>query len=341
MRSRAAFLPSPGDPYVLLNTISYFHFWEEEVDALYININSDVELEVIDALKALLIHPKIKLIYQSAVVGHGEALNRMLDACVEDNILFIEDDSLIFKSGVVDHYFNIIESNEYDIIGSPRMSCSLEWAEIAKNKFNLDYSGYGDKGPNYWPCFLWCKKRDLLNTDRNFSNTGFKKGSLFLNSVLNDDVAADTFAWATMQLREQGLRFFDIPQYHANPHDEQNKINKIGIFDGKCPYIHLGSLSSGIASYLIDENGRRLKERIKYNIIPAPLQSPLDMDRAELERRVAWWKEAFDVGTSKYGFYVAGFSDSYLFAINNLIKICDLNATRVSRWTSLYKEVMK
>lgn len=341
MTSRAAFLPSPGDPYVLLNAMKYFPIWESEIDKLYININSDIEAPVIEELKNKLTHPKINLQYHDRVTGHGTAINNMLEVCSEDFIVLIEDDSVIFRKGIVDSYFKYLEEGKFDVIGSPRMSCSSLWAELAKNKFGLDYSGYGDRGPNYWPCFLWCKRSDLLKTDRNFSNAGFLKGQSFLNTILTEDIVSDTFAWATMQLRSLNLRFLDIPQYHCHPADiNHHKGLKLGVFDGRCPYFHFGSLSSGIASYLLDENGRKLKERTKLSIAPDKLNPQLEMDINELYRRVGWWREAYEVGTKQYGFYVKDFSEAYEYAINNLIKTYALDPIKIQQWVDIYKDVI-
>lgn len=338
--TRAAFLPSPGDPYVLLNCLKYFPVWENEVDTLYININSDIEYAVIDELIKKLNHPKIKFSHIPYVAGHGTSINYMLEQCVEDHILLIEDDSIIFRPGIVNKYFQFLENGTYDVIGSPRMSCSPYLAEIAKQKFGLNYEGYGDRGPNFWPCFLWTKKSCLLNTSREFNNYGWKKGAEFLGTTLTEDIVGDTFVRASIELRALGCKILEVKQYHAHPADVSfHKKNKMEIFDGNCSYIHFGSLSSGISSYLLDENGRRLKERIKLDIVPDPLQSPLDMATEELERRVAWWTEGYRVGTKEFNYYVSGFSEAYQYAIQNLITLCNLQPANIERWVSIYKEL--
>lgn len=339
--SRAAFLPSPGDPYVLMNCLKYFlDVWSDEVDTLYIQINSDIEKNVIDKLLEKLNHPKIKVIFRDAVLGHGTSLKIMLDACDEDYIMLIEDDSIIFKKGTVDSFFKLLESDRYDVIGSPRMSCNPKLADIAKSKFSLDYSGYGDKGPNFWPCFLWATKDILLKTSMNFNNFAWDVGDNLLGTILDEKVVGDTFVKASLELRELGARILEIPQYHSNPDDLSfYKPQRRGIFDGSCSYIHFGSLSSGISSYLADENGRRLKERTKDGPC-SPLQNPLDMDIRELERRIAWWQEGLRVSVEEFALDIDGFEDAYRYALSRLMTLSGMTQQNVSRWVDVYKGLM-
>jgi hypothetical protein len=142
--SRAALLPTPGDPF-LLTLWSYFfkNVWGKEIDKLYICINniflpesteyikslfkdcSNVEIEFID----LISHPNV-------VGDHGKIIAHMLNQVEEDYILLIEDDGFIFKPGYVNDYFLKLENYEYDLIGSRRGSCSDVIIEQSKIKYN-------------------------------------------------------------------------------------------------------------------------------------------------------------------------------------------------------------
>lgn len=342
-QSRAVFLPSPIDPYVLLHCLWFFeNIWQDEVDKLYIHLNSDIERPVAYALIELLkTNSKITVIYSDHITNHGTAIDTMLSQCYEDNILLIEDDSAIFKKGVVDYHFNLLETDQYDVLGSPRGSCSQNWANIAKDKFSLDYSGFGDKGPNYWPCFLWAKRRCLLATDRDFNAKTFQKGENFLGTILEELACGDTFAWTSVQLRTLGFRIKEIKQYHCNPQDKAfYKPRRLGIFDGKCGYIHFGSLSSGISGYLIDENNKHLKDRLKSYAQPEVRNTKIDMDVGEIQTRLALWNEGYRIGT-KMGYYCEGFSEAYKYALEYLQKRAELTDDDWKQWIQLYKhEVM-
>lgn len=319
--SRAGFLPSPIDPFVLLHCLYYFYeVWQDEVDKLYICLNSDIEQEVINNILELVKHPKIVFSYYPRVIGHGKAIDVMLSESTEENILLIEDDSIIFKKGIVDSYFKQIESGEFDLIGSPRISCDRKLAEDLCVEFGLDIYKWGDAGPNFWPCFLFIKRKHLLMTDRIFGNSHL----------------GDTFVNTSIQLRRMKLKIKEIPQYHCSPDDFQNKENGVGIFDGECGYMHFGSLSSGIENTLLDGKQIPLKERTK-NIDPVVLRADLtEMEKRELEKRVMWWQRAYDLNSNKFG----EFGLVYRKAIENVIEKCGLSMDKITNQRKLYEEVI-
>jgi hypothetical protein len=342
--SRAAFLPSPGDPFVLMHCIKYFkEVWADEVDRLYININSDIEAEVVEQLMKDLEWPgKITTIYTNRTMGHGWSISRMLDECGEQFILLIEDDSIIFRKGWVDSMFKKIESEEYDVIGSPRMSCSPLIAEIAKEKLNLNYEGWGDKGPNFWPCFLFTRKSLLAHTDRHFGNKKWMKGTELLGTILPEEVVGDTFVNTSLQLRSLTEKILEIPQYHCTPDDFQNAKDGRGMFDGTASYMHFGSLSSGIENTLLDPNGKPLKDRKKEDTPAVKIHIPdTDQEKSEMEKRVMWWTEASATWNPQPDQKTTGFHFAYGYGIGNLIKYCKLSISNINNWRKLYMKVIK
>lgn len=333
--SRAVFLPSPGDPYVLLHCLSYIDNWINEIDKLYININSAIDPKLIEKTIVKLNHPKMDITYVDHSLDHGGSLNYMLERCSEDNILLIEDDSIIFKKGIVDRYFRVLENNEADVIGSPRGSCTNWIWETARERYNLDYSGFGDKGPNLWPCFLYTKRQTLLDTDRNFCARRWSKGDSLMGQTVPGDEAGDTFVNTSIQFREKGLRIMEIPQYHCGPDDFAYVMGRLNMFDGQCGYLHFGSLSSGIHGYLHDIDSIPLASMKLTN--PRPVSIPLpstEQERTELERRVSIWEEAskFDID--------AQWDKIYREAVQRVIKENKLDWNTCSRWSNLYRGII-
>ncbi len=318
--TRCAFLPANGDPYVLLHTAEYFKVWSSEVDKLYILFNSTIDSSLVEPLKKLLDHPKIVFFYVDHTMGHGEAINYLLDRCTEDSIMLIEDDSIIFKKGIVDTYFKIIESNSDAIVGSPRMSCPADVSDKLKVEFGLNYEGWGDKGPNLWPCFLFASRKNLLNTDRNFGASKF----------------GDTFVNTSIQLRRNGCTFYEIPQYHCSPDDEQNKADCRGIFDGECGYMHFGSLSSGIENTLVNDDDIPLKDMIEPSAPPIKFIPTSGMEKVELEKRVMWWSEGYRLHITDFGY----FSEIYGKAIEKVIKRHELSLENINNMRKMYHEVI-
>jgi len=322
--SRAAFLPSPGDPFVLLHCVHYFKtVWQDEVDMLYIHINTNIEQAVVVELMELLKHPKIKVSYADHTIGHGEAINKMLLQCDEENVLLIEDDFIIFKKGVVDTYFDILESTSISLVGSPRLSCDRKLADKLCEEFGLNIFQDGDAGPNFWPCMFFISTDLLRETDRNFGASEY----------------GDTFVNTSIQLRRKIPRhnIFEIPQYHLSPDDKQHKKTGKSIFDGNCGYFHIGSLSSGIENTLLDGYNRPLKDRRVPGIKPVIPRVPQSVqEHKELERRICWWKEAHKMNSDRF----KNFSRLYSRAIENVIIRDGLSRKNIDKMYKMYKEVM-
>ena len=131
----------------------------------------------------------------------------------------------------------------------------------------------------------------------------------------------DTFVYADLQMRYNGVRFFDIPQHHMSPTEPQDKNVKVNNWaNGTPPYIHVGSLSSGWGGYLSGQT--------------PPLNS--DMEKQEIESRVAGWTIASDV--------VDGFDEfkiEYKKGIANLIQGAGLRQERIQEKVNLFKNLMK
>lgn len=346
VRSRAAFLPYPGDPFLFHYWLKFFdNIWGNEVDRLYVYLNSPIELEVVDYISALcLARPKIVFRYVDHQVEHGEVLNRMLEICEEEYIMLIEDDGYIFKPGVVDGYFKLLEDDHFTVIGSPRGSCSQEILDEAQKKWNLDYSGMGDVGPNFWPNFFFTKKNILLATDRNFGARAWKKGEPIvpLGVIAQEDPsAADTFVNTSLQIRAMVPieKILTIPQYHASPDDMEHHKNGQFLFDGRAPWTHVGSLSSGVGGVLIDDYGRPLARRSidpRKDIVRVPGQCTTDQERSEWERRVTFWSLFLDYAeVDKIQF----FQEEYRKALRRIIAQFELPEIRIEQKKAIYRSL--
>ncbi len=324
--SSRAILMSACDPFAASLVIKLWkERWYDEIDKFYINFNNhcgipaQAEAEFVGSLVA---DPKIAFIYHPTGYGNGPPQVELLKICKEDNILLLEDDFFIFKSGIVDSYFKRIESGEVDLLGSPRYAHG-EVADAAKEKFNLDYSGSGDRGFGWWPTGFYCKREDLLKTDLDFGSKEYKAGEYFkeLNHTFKETCYTDTFTWASIQLRALGLKSAEIPQFHASPTEVEDKEQKtMNWINGVTPtYIHGGSLSTSWNGYL----SGRLPDVSNENAV------------REIETRCAFWiicSQAIE------GF--KGFKADYQMGIENLITEAGLDRDRIYKKRMIYKELM-
>lgn len=300
MVNRTAILPFPGDPFLLNYWLDlYDRVWCDEVDFLFIYMNSPIEKEVVDWIYERVKKSKnAKIYYTNVQMEHGHVIDHCLDLVDSKYVMLIEDDGFIFKKGQVDRCFKQLESGNYDIVGSRRASCAMEILKRAQELWGLSYEGEGDTGPNFWPNFFFCERELLIKTDRNFAAKAWKKGDSIDglgNYLVQDDVIyGDTFVNISLQLRAmvpEG-RILCVPQYHGHPDDLEHWKEGRYLFDGQAPWCHIGSLSSGVGGLLMDRNGRRLARRK----IDPPLDSTIlpnicttYMEHREFERRVQWW----------------------------------------------------
>ncbi len=350
-RSRAAILPFPGDPYLLNYWLSFYdRFWKDEIDRLYICLNSPIEAVMVEYIKARIAKSnedgKIVFTYDSVQMEHGAVINKALDHVEEENIMLIEDDGFIFKPGIVNWCFEQLESGRYDIVGSKRGSCAMEILTRAQQLWGLSYEGEGDHGPNFWPCFFFTRKETLLRTDRNFGARAWKRGETIAsldNYIVQDEVSAgDTFVNTSLQLRAMipQERILCIPQYHGHPDDlDHFAANyEYSMFNGRSSWCHIGSLSSGVGGLLRDEVDRPLTRRL-INPPGNPTRLPTqwcqsDFQKREFERRVQWWARFFDCAESTPE--TKEFYDFYGLAIFRIIQQFELSTTNISRRQQAY-----
>jgi len=327
--SRACFLSAAGDPFIALLAIRLFQErWYDEVDAFYVNYNNHAQVPkevVAEFCSRVVKDPKIHLIYHPQGIGSGVPITEMTLLSKEDLVMLLEEDGYIFTPGAVDECFRKIEAGLVDAVGSPRFSCDQEVAEAIRNKYGLNYSShdnYEDKGPNYWPNFFFCKRKDLLRTDLDFGSHTWRSGEYCqkLDHTFKFTSHGDTFVWACIQLRALGLRFLDVPQHHADPYEAENKENKEMNWRGEpMKWIHAGSLSSGWGSYLS-------------GVIPDVSD---EVAKREMETRVAFWTIASDV--------IEGFMEfkkEYKRGIENLIIGASLNRGRINKKVNIYRELL-
>lgn len=342
--SRAVILPFPGDPFLINYWLNlYDTVWGSEIDKLYIYFNSTVEKPVVDYIRERISRSKnINFTYNDLQIEHGDAIDRTLDLVTEEYVMLIEDDAFIFRSGIVDRAFKMLESGDYDIVGSKRGSCSFEILKAAEAKWGLKYEGEGDQGCNFWPCYFFTKTDILKKTSRRFGARAWSKGEIIepLQLVVEaPQVVGDTFVNTSLELRAMipEDRIAYLPQYHASPDDLAHFNRQVYLFDGKAPWTHIGSLSSGVGGVLRDEHNRALTRRlIDPEKGPTQLEAwaNTDGEKREWERRVTWWLKFWEYYEGQptpinpihdfyelYGKAVQRIINQYGLSINNIRKM--------------------
>ena len=338
--SRAALLPSMGDPFVCLYWFRFFeNVWQDEVDKLYIYVSTkSVTPESLQLIhERVASHPKVEFqLMTREFHDHGEIMRKLLLDCQESHLMFIEDDGFIFGEGAVDEQFRRVENDGFDLIGSPRDSIHVPIREREEEIWGKIRLGY-DPGPNFWPNFLFATPELLKKTDMHFESKHWYKGHYIkeLDMTLEEDSGADTFSWAAIQLRTITDKIGYCPQYKAYPHDPLLRSQKEWTFSGNAKWIHAGSFSSGIRYFLRDENNVTLDGQPLQ-----PLTPPADEGaRNDFECRMAWW-EMLSEATACETDAIADFRSEYAAAIKRLIDYMDLHRNEIDYRKKMYLELM-
>lgn len=346
--SRVALLPTPCDPFVTLVWLECFKkYWQDEVDRLHVHINSSLEYGVVEYVKEKLAeNSKITVTYENHMADHGPSLTKMLLGAKEDLVMFAEDDCLIFKSGIVDDCFRKIEDGHFDIVGSGRGSCSQNIWEASGKKYGLDYHGFGDKGPNFWPNCFFAKRSDLMKTDLNFAARTWQPGERIeeLDLDITETTVGDTFVWGSIQLMNMGLRVCYVPQFHGHPEDLNWYEKKQGLWNGDAYWIHIGSVSSGMNGIIRSSNGKPMALKKDDSVQPSelPVYVTTEAERGEFERRVGFWMYCLEEVSVKHPALnkFDNFCIDYAGGIVQIIKTYKLDLDKITKYMKIYKELI-
>lgn len=342
--SRAAILPYPGDPFLLNYWLdNFFKYWAFSVDKLYVVFNSPIEPQVVEYVEYLCDDPKIDLTYIDHQIEHGDAIRVALEKATEDYVVLVEDDSFVMNRMIMDKCFMMLESGEFDVVGSKRGSCSFEILKAAENKWGIPWRGEGDQGCNFWPCFFFSKRQLLLDTDRHFSARAWNNGETIapLGYVVEVPVlVGDTFVNTSLQIHDMvpESRICYVPQYHGSPEDMDNFEKRQYLFDGSATWTHIGSLSSGVGGILRDGNNRALARRL---IDPPEPETKLpsqwcqsEGEHREFERRVQWWLTFWE---NRQHDEIEEFAQLYHDAIYQIIRQFGLSETAIKKRQLIYQ----
>lgn len=331
--SRAAILPTPGDPFISGLWLSSFKKWKPEIDKLYVCVNSGFPEEVLEYTRRIYKEAGASVGVFTSFLNHGVAINSRLQICEEENILLVEDDFYILTPGNVNRLFQKVENNECDAVVSLRASCGPELHKKLVEKFSL--TGQESYEPNFWPCLYFSNKKHLLKTDRWFDSYNFKAGEPVEeldNWVPDTFQSGDTFVWTTIQLRNKKLRFHFEQQHRLTTDDLLHPDRAIGF-----PWVHFGSTSS-INGTLLDKEGRCICVR---NSFKSNLPSiPDDHLREDYERRLALWElcsNLFPIPKEDPAFY---FNEVYHESINKLITGCRLRRRSIDKFKTIYARIL-
>lgn len=349
-------MPEVGDPFVALFWFHFFEkYWQDEVDTLYFVLNSPEEASVAEfILDEVQKNKKVKVHYEKRDREHGDAITTALEMVQEDAVMLIENDAVIFKQGLVKECFDLIENHGFDIVGSDRGSASSTLIKRGQEVFGLTDERRLDKFPHFWPNFFFTRTETMRNTDKNFRANSWKAGDVIkeLNDweVVTDPgadvVVGDTFVWASIQMMAKNPKVKYMDQYHCYVNDAYFRDNHQHLWDGRCGWLHYGSISTGVMGMLTDDRGVPLNHRSNPKWSTRFVNGSLkhlfnDDNRAEYERRMAWWLMCYEVMEERVSKALPDYAAEYKKAVYRIIEDAGVPMQRITDRIGLYRPLLK
>jgi hypothetical protein len=226
---RAALLPAVGGPAIARYWCrNYEATWRGEVDELIV-LCQPWAAKVYAAVGARLI--------VTDRMGHGEALDRLIQATSADVVVLVEDDAYVRHRGVISERLDRLA--EDDLIGCPRGGMDPAIAEAAMRRWGPVIGPDTSYGHGLWPCFLFARTADLLDAGSCASRTWHGGEQIpGLDYAVPSPMTTDTMTAAAFQLRSR-LRITPEVQYKELWQKE---------YHGGEPWFHAGGLSTDPAS---------------------------------------------------------------------------------------------
>lgn len=270
--STAILLPAMGDPYLIGCWLTqYEKVWKHEADKVYMILTSGIKEEIMNYTVARAQSLGIKVFTKPILQTHGQNILFLLEQCKEEYVGILEDDIFIFEPGLISNAFKVLKEDRADIIASTRCCMSDNVRDATVKKFNLKKDPDAKKfqlfkNPFFWPGPIFGKRETFLATDQHFGPKAWSPGESIkeLDLVLPSGARGDTFTWTSIQLRAMGCRVVYFYHYHSHPNDRRYASPNRPI--PNYPWVHYGSLSTGIMGLLKDSKSIALGQNIQNKV---------------------------------------------------------------------------
>ena len=304
--TRAALCVMGADPFLDAYWIRHFRSWADQVDELRVVFCGVDDQAHRALLRAALWDLPASAEWMPLGTDHGVAIREGMQGCRADVVMLCEEDAYVCKPGMVGEQFARIERGEADIVGGPRGTMTPELRSWANAKYGELTGQTGEAGPILWPCFLWARRADLERTDQHYGAIGWEPGARILGETYPERQSADTFGWASLQLRELGLRVHVEAQYRAD----------FGAMAGWSdpPWFHVGGLSTGWGMYVMGPDSHD----------PSAMR---DQDLTDWTKRVAWWQRMAEKAPGP-----PGLAEPYRASVDRLVSAMGMDREQIAAW---------
>ena len=165
--NRAVLVAFAADPYLALYfKKTYDLFWKNEVDESHIHINGKQKF-IIDFIEKLWQKDAKQIIKRYWVYRQGEAFNELYPQINCDTLITMDSDNFIYRKGVINKFANMVESGEYDYVGSRHPFMSF-WNKSVLDKIEVDFEEHHYKSGKFYDVMELLNIRFAEKTDKLF-----------------------------------------------------------------------------------------------------------------------------------------------------------------------------
>ena len=275
-KSRAVVMGTNAHPFLMAYWLYLFNkFWVDEVDKVYICISTPIYPMAWGYTKTMLeSNPKIQVIETNG--GWPKSVEIGIEKVTEESMLICHDDLFVFKKGVMEEMFSIVE-NEGKIVTPVHGNYTPTFLirELMQKKWGdiLPFTAPdGSTEYSFFCNFTFGPTELIKRSGYNLDGYQVKIGDTceLLNwQFLTTELHADTNFYFGLQLLEAGASFRIIPEYDFKamiplPYPvleamNKQKKEKTGVY-ADLPWLHFQTFSYHISGLMFDLGYREMLE---------------------------------------------------------------------------------
>lgn len=287
--NRVILMPHVANPFCLRFWLRNRETYRSVVGATVVAVGGFFPKALVpELLSPLIMQDQTRFSYFNYPLLHGSALETCLPLVENDNtvVCLMEEDCFIRDPAELDRMFGLIESGEFEAIISPRGSAGPAVLKACEDAFGLQNAGG-------WPCCFFARKSTLVNKYTTFNPKSWRKGEaipVLGVEAISEDGSTDTFGEFAWQLRRDGRKTLENPDFKFNPCEVMSTGDHVGGW-----FTHIGSLSGALTEGIRNKHGVALA-----NTDRATSGQPTDQEflpghhPGEIAKRLAAWKMQFD-----------------------------------------------
>lgn len=255
--TKEALMISNCFPFFIRYWREVFKKWQNEIDKVYVAIETPLEPTTENYIRNLFKHPKINL--SPGYTAQFNGLTKMFKESNEDLVMVLHDDTFILNKKPLDKYFALAEQGKIVVPlyrhYNPAGYIESKMNELFPKQVPFIVEETGEKGYSFLLYLFFANRKNLEETSAYFGGSGYKKGDYFapFKENLKEKIGGDTGFLLGLELLANGKEFIAIPHEDNTTTNlsrmnnqidflEKSKNNKTGLFN--VDWIHIMGLAN-------------------------------------------------------------------------------------------------